>query len=206
MKGRSFCLLIWVSSCFRIEHEAFTDKEKVAFKQLVRVMISDFLPFVKRTFDNLYPEDKVSQLALSTPYALRHRHAVPLASGRGIYKAGVDLRMELNVRGIGEGLRSVAPDVFEDLEPESERLELELDESQDVAVGEGSTEAGGGAMESRGPGETKEECVENLNIINQQQMNTGLEERTRDVVTDLQSINEEQIEDKQLEAATKKKD
>lgn len=84
----------------------------------MHVVVCDFLPFVKRLLTNLYPEAQVEQLALSTPYALRHRTtptALP-AVGLGSHKVGVDLNMQLDVKEIGEVLRGVAPEVFEEME------------------------------------------------------------------------------------------
>ena len=56
----------------RVEHGSFTPQEVTAFNQLVRVLVRDFLPFVKNVFTSLFCESAVEQMALSTPYALRH--------------------------------------------------------------------------------------------------------------------------------------
>ena len=85
-----------------------------AYRQLVRVAIRDFLPFVKQMFTGLFSAEQVEQLALSTPYSLRHR-ATP-SSALGTYKVGVDLNMQLDIKEIGEVLRGVAPEVFAELE------------------------------------------------------------------------------------------
>lgn len=141
-------------SLCRVEHEAFTDRDTQAFKQLVRVVIRDFLPFIKRVFANLYSDAKVEQLALSTPCALWHQGsaappslsvATPSAS-----KVAVDLNMRLDMGEIGEPLRNVAPDVFEELEmaqrrhQEEQLLTVSMEERKGrEAVTEGEEEEGG---------------------------------------------------------------
>ena len=94
--------------------------------QLCRVVLQDFLPFVKRCFESLYSESLVEPLALSTPYTLRHRKKHKpgvLPSSR----PGVDVEMELDVKAIGETLRGVAPEAFDDLERQSSLSSLSLD-------------------------------------------------------------------------------
>lgn len=121
-----------------MEHETFTDKDSEAFKQLVRVVVRDFLPFVKRMFGNLYSEGKVEELALCTPYCLRHR---TVGTGTGRAKAGgVDLSMELDIKEMSEVLRAVASDVIEELEA-SQRLQAE--EEYSIALPPSSLESGG---------------------------------------------------------------
>ncbi len=97
----------------RVEHEAFTDKDAETFKQLVRVVVQDFLPFVKMVFTNLYSEVKVEQLARCTPCAL-WQHAVPPSSTSS--KAAVDMKMGLVVEELSEPLREVAGEVLQELE------------------------------------------------------------------------------------------
>ena len=109
-----------------MEHASFTDKESEAFLQLCRVVLLDFLPFVKRCFESLFSESTVEPVALSTPYALRHcrkQKAGVLPGSR----SGVDIRMELDVKAIGETLRGVAPEVFDELERQSSLATLNLD-------------------------------------------------------------------------------
>ena len=65
-------------------------------------------------------------VALSTPYALRHcqkQKAGVLPGSR----PGVDIKMELDVKAIGEMLRGVAPEVFDELERQSSLATLNLD-------------------------------------------------------------------------------
>lgn len=114
----------------RVEHEAFTDRDAQAFRQLVRVMIRDFLPFVKRAFTNLYSEAQVEQLALSTPCALWHQGSAAPPRTLGVAtpsasKVAVNLNMCLEVGEIGGPLREVVPDVFEELEVAQRRLQEE---------------------------------------------------------------------------------
>ena len=109
-----------------MEHASFTDKESEAFLQLCHVVLLDFLPFVKRCFESLFSESTVEPVALSTPYALRHcrkQKAGVLPGSR----PGVDIRMELDVKVIGEMLRGVAPEVFDELERQSSLATLNLD-------------------------------------------------------------------------------
>lgn len=103
---------------YRLEHVSFTEREKKAYEQLVRVTVQDFLPFVKQIFDNLFKAQLVELVALSTPYVLRHNMTRPLSSGTSMSstKLGVGLRMDLDVVGIGDVLRSVAGNVFEEME------------------------------------------------------------------------------------------
>ena len=87
--------------------------------QLSRVTVEDFLPFIKKCFDAVFSESAIEQLALSTPYALRHskNHKQETDTGVGSStgsvsvlhgsKPSVDLRMELNVESIAEVLRTV---------------------------------------------------------------------------------------------------
>ena len=110
----------------RVEHASFTDKESEAFLQLCRVVLLDFLPFVKRCFESLFSESTVEPVALSTPYGLRHcqkQKAGVLPGSR----PGVDIKMELDVKAIGEMLRGVAPEVFDELERQSSLATLNLD-------------------------------------------------------------------------------
>ena len=112
-----------------MEHGSFTQQEVTAFNQLVRVVVRDFLPFVKRIFTSLFSETAVEQLALSTPYTLRHGKKAPPTSAPGsdsggvqlvttilTGRPGVELGMDLNMDSIAEPLRKIASDVFEELE------------------------------------------------------------------------------------------
>lgn len=128
----------------RIEHEAFTASNLEAYRQLVRVLLVDFLPFVKMAYDSLYSQEKVVELALAgSPYALRHKSATAAghvssssSSSSGIRGDVVQgMRMELNVMEIAEPMRHVAPEVFQELEDAAERACLELDSNAvDVAT------------------------------------------------------------------------
>lgn len=106
----------------RKEHESFSEREKKAYEQLVKVVIQDFLPFVKQVFGNLYRHQPVEQIALSTTYSLRYRTAKSSSSsqastsGLSSAKLAVDLRMDLDVAEIGEMLRPGAASVFDELE------------------------------------------------------------------------------------------
>ena len=109
--------------------------------QLSRVTVEDFLPFIKKCFDTVFSESAIEQLALSTPYALRHskNHKQETDTGVGSStgsvsvlhgsKPSVDLRMELNVESIAEVLRTVVPEVFDKIEKQSSlsTLNLQLD-------------------------------------------------------------------------------
>ena len=105
----------------RLEHASFTEREKKTYEQLVRVTVQDFLPFVKQIFDSLFKLQPVESLALSTPYVLMHNLTRSLSTGTSgsvlsSSKLGVGLRMDLDVVGIGETLRSVAGNVFKEME------------------------------------------------------------------------------------------
>ena len=121
----------------RIEHEAFTERDSAAYEQLVRVVARDFLPFIKQTFDSLYSEERVEQLALSTPYALRH--ATPPSQvgawARGIgAKPTLELRMKLDIEEISKPLRSVALEVIKEVESAGRPVLLTQQEEEEVAV------------------------------------------------------------------------
>ena len=113
-------------SSFRVEHATFSDRESKAFTQLCRVLLQDFLPFVKRCFESLYSESSVEPLALSTPYTLRHckKHKPGVLPSS---RPGVEIEMELDVKAIGETLRGVAPEAFDDLEHQSRLSTLSVD-------------------------------------------------------------------------------
>ena len=121
----------------RVEHASFSEKESEAFMQLSRVIVEDFLPFIKKCFDTVFSESMVEQLALSTPYALRHYKNHKQETGTSTspssvsvlhgVKPSVDLRMELNVRSIGEVLKTVVPQVFDEIERQSSLATLNLD-------------------------------------------------------------------------------
>ena len=126
----SFFLLGNISRSFfpltRVEHASFTDKECEAFLQLCRVVLLDFLPFIKRCFESLFSESTVEPVALSTPYALRHcrKQKVGVLTGS---RAGIDIKLELDIKAIGEMLKGVAPEVFDELERQSSLATLNLD-------------------------------------------------------------------------------
>ena len=65
-------------------------------------------------------------VALSTLYALRHcqKQKTGLLPGS---RPGVDIKMELDEKAIGEMLRGVAPEVFDELERQSSLATLNLD-------------------------------------------------------------------------------
>ena len=109
-----------------MEHASFTDKESEAFLQLCRVVLLDFLPFIKRCFESLFSESTVEPVALSTPYALRHcrKQKVGVLTGS---RPGIDIKLELDIKAIGETLRGVAPEVFDELERQSSLATLNLD-------------------------------------------------------------------------------
>lgn len=122
---------------YRREHEAFSEKDLDAYRQLVRVVVRDFLPFVKQIFGNLYSESSVLELATSTPYALRHdgsgRGTMDdddslVRSGGGVRASSLTLGMRLDVKELSEVLRGVAPEVMRELE-EAERLQYERQQS-----------------------------------------------------------------------------
>ena len=126
----SFFMLGNISRSFfpltRVEHASFTDKESEAFLQLCRVVLLDFLPFIKRCFESLFSESTVEPVALSTPYALRHcgKQKTGVLTGS---RPGIDIKLELDVKAIGEMLRGVAPEVFDELERQSSLATLNLD-------------------------------------------------------------------------------
>ena len=101
----------------RVEHGSFTEREMETYQQLVRVLVRDFLPYVKHMFESLFSESAVEQLALMSSYPLHHSTPVG-GSGTSLLSAsrtGIKLGMELNVESIAEPLKTVAPDVFEEL-------------------------------------------------------------------------------------------
>ena len=113
-------------SCYRVEHASFTAKESEAFTQLCRVVVQDFLPFVKKCFDALFTESSVEQLALSTPYALRH--CKKNKEGEAVFHSArhtLELNMQLDIKSIGGMLKPFAPEVFEDMEKSSLSLDIE---------------------------------------------------------------------------------
>lgn len=133
----------------RIEHETFTASSLEAYRQLVRVLLVDFLPFVKTLFDGLYSQEKVMQLAhTSSPYALRHQTSCDMAAGnlssssalRGLGVEGV--RMGVDVQDIGEPLRHVAPEMFQELEAAAERQRVEQNSVAVDVAGVTTTAAG----------------------------------------------------------------
>lgn len=87
---------------------------------MCRVVVQDFLPYVKNCFRALFTTSEVEQLALTTPYALKHGKwrgeggGEKVHFGRGARQ--LDLNMQLDVRAIGEALRPFAPEVFEEME------------------------------------------------------------------------------------------
>ena len=97
---------------------------------MVRVVVMDFLPFVKTVFESLYSQDKVSQLALACS-TLVLKHQVAATKPSQVVRTGsgcLDIKMELDLKDIAMPLRSVAPDVFEEMEAvaEKEHLQREL--------------------------------------------------------------------------------
>ena len=128
----SSVILSLIFSLSRIEHEAFTAKNLEGYRQLVRVVVTDFLPFVKTAFESLYSLEKVSRLALTgSAYALRHQ----VASGKsGLISSSVqsgsrclDLKMGLDLQDIAGPLQLVAPEVFQELEAIAEKERLAQD-------------------------------------------------------------------------------
>ena len=107
-------------STSRVEHASFSGREAEAYQQLCRVMVLDFLPFVKKCFETLFSAAAVEQLALTTPYALKHAERRGEDEGErvpvGRTTKHLDLNMELDVAAIGEALRPFAPEVFEEIE------------------------------------------------------------------------------------------
>jgi hypothetical protein len=144
---------VFLASLYRVEHEAFTERDAEAFKQLVRVVVRDLLPFVKKAFTNLYSEVKVEQLARSTPSVLWRQQKDP--SHTPITpKASMDLHMGVVVDKIAEPLRAVAPDVFEELVVVEQQRMLQVSLNEDR--GEGDAEKGekvGREEEGRSQGE-----------------------------------------------------
>jgi len=105
---------------------------------MVRVVVTDFLPFVKTVFESLYSQGKVSQLALAcSALALKHQvsTAKPLTSARS-GSSSLDIKMELDLKDLATPLKSVAPDVFEEMEAIAAKKHLRQQElatvSQDV--------------------------------------------------------------------------
>lgn len=176
----NICLLV----C-RVEHEGFTKKDTEAYTQLVRVVVRDFLPFVKQVFSSLYSESQVESLALCTPYCLRHRTGPPPSSaGLASYKVGVDLNMQLDVKEMGEVLRGVAPEVFEELEhaEQSQGLGGVGVAAGDLggaggAEGGGTTESSGGNEGGVGP--------EKIVAETSPETSEGVTERTEQIPTHL---------------------
>lgn len=150
----------------RVEHASFSEKEFKAYHQLCRVIVTEFLPFVKRCFDNLFHDSSVEQLALTCPYALQqqqqqqqHRTQPPelivaatLRGNTGGKPPWVKLRMELDVKRIGETLREVCPEVFSELEQQQQLVSL-TELSSLLAAEEEGGGGGGRALDSAVEGE-----------------------------------------------------
>ena len=146
-----------------MEHSSFTQQELTAFNQLVRVLVRDLLPFIKRIFTSLFSETVVEQLALSTPYALRHNKKSPSTSslssttsassssvafeGGALVRTGrpvVNLGMELNMDAIAEPLRQVAATVFQEMETMKQQdFALAVNELHQSSGGGGESGEGG---------------------------------------------------------------
>ena len=81
----------------------------------MRVVVADFLPFVKQMYDSLFKTQPVEAVAISSPYALKHtRTHTSLPSS--LLSSKLNLGMELDVTEIAEPLRSVAETVFKENE------------------------------------------------------------------------------------------
>ena len=156
-----------------MEHEAFSEKDMEAYRQLVRVVLRDFLPFVKQMFAGLFSAEQVEQLALSTPYSLRHR-ATP-SSALGTYKVGVELNMQLDVKEIGEVIRGVAPEVFSELEASEQKRGVVMGV---VSGAEGTT--GLGEI-----GKAEEEVAGGVGGVEQEEAKEGVISRTGQLPTHL---------------------
>ncbi len=102
---------------------------------MARVLARDFLPFVKQIFDSLYSEERVEQLALSSPYALQHATPPGQPGTRGIgAKPTLELQMKLDIAEIYEPLRSVAPEVIKEVEAARKKPELLTQREEEVAI------------------------------------------------------------------------
>lgn len=92
-------------------------------------------------FETLYSEERVEQLALTTPYALHHATPSTHAGTRGIgAKPALELRMKLDVAEMCEPLRGVAPEVIREVEEARKKPEL-LTQQEDSIVMATSVEA-----------------------------------------------------------------
>ena len=116
-----------------MECKNFTEKEKTAFEQMCRVVLNDFLPFVRKLFTTIFSQSAVEELVRSTPYALQCIRKNAARRQRDQSDSSLDLRMELDVRAIGEPLRKVVPALFES-EPEALEVLPVLPNSSPIVV------------------------------------------------------------------------
>ncbi len=107
--------LIFLLLC-RIEHGSFTTREKEAYEQLVRVVVRDFLPFLKQVFDAMFKTQSVQAVALSSAYALKHTKSLSTTLSGSVIASKLDLGMELDLTLLTEPLKSIAACVFEEKE------------------------------------------------------------------------------------------
>ncbi len=120
----------------RIENGSFTAKEKEAYEQLVRVMVRDFLPFVKQVFETLFKTQPIQAVALSSTYALKHTRTLSNTQPGSVFASKLQLGMELDVTALAEPLRSIAAGVFE----EKESLAQQLQDQENITKAEESSE------------------------------------------------------------------
>ncbi len=85
-----------------------------AYEQLVRVVVRDFLPFLKQVFDAMFKTQSVQAVALSSTYALKHTKSLSTTLSGSIFASKLDLGMGLDVGVLSEPLRSIVPCVFEE--------------------------------------------------------------------------------------------
>lgn len=95
----------------RIEHNSFTKSEAQAFTQLCRVIVMEFLPFIENCLSVFFPKDKVQKLIACNSLQSRTQKDHP-TSDRDPLIIGI------NARKMAEPLRSLVPELFEEIEKE----------------------------------------------------------------------------------------
>ena len=97
----------------RIEHDSFTKSETQAFKQLCRVIVLDFLPFIESCLSVFFPEEKVQLIASSTVITSWLKETDSQSSSKKqVLMIGIDARK------LAEPLRTLVPELFNEIEKE----------------------------------------------------------------------------------------
>ena len=142
------------------------------------------------------------QLAMiSSPYALRNRTSCDnvagnLPSSSALRGVGVDMvRMGLDVQEIGEPLRHVAPEMFQELEATAERQRLERDSVANDEAGVTITAVGQGDPDLSGVNFSHGDTVPDDVIIGDNSLPDVNCENSGDIVESLPSGGKELDDD-----------